>query len=1239
MNDDQIVDALRKSIKENTRLRKANASLQAARDEPLAIVGMACRLPGGVESPEDLWRLVESGTDAISGFPADRGWPDLPLRGGFLDAAADFDAAFFGISPREALAMDPQQRLILEATWEAFERAGIEPGSARGSDTGVFMGAFSGGYGAGADLAGFGVTAGAVSVLSGRVSYFFGLEGPAVTVDTACSSSLVALHQAGHALRQGECSLALVGGVTVMPMPEIFVEFSRQGGLAPDGRCKAFADAADGTSWSEGAGVLVVERLSDAERNGHRVLALVRGSAVNQDGASNGLTAPNGPSQQRVIQAALSSAGLSPHEVDVLEGHGTGTRLGDPIEAQAVIATYGRNRERPLMLGSLKSNVGHTQAASGVSGVIKMVMAMRHGVVPQTLHVDEPSRHVDWTTGTVRLATDNQPWPETGHPRRAAVSSFGVSGTNAHVILEGVPEEPAHPDEPSELTPLLLSAKSPAALTQLEYRLRALLTGGRDLTAVASTLAETRSLFDHRAVLLGEDTVTGVAEPDPRVVFVFSGQGSQRAGMGDDLAAVFPVFAKIRQQVWDQLDIPDLDVNDTGYAQPALFALQVALFGLLDSWGVRPDALIGHSIGELAAGYVSGIWSLEDACALVSARARLMQALPLGGVMVAVPVSEQQAQAVLTDGVEIAAVNGPSSVVLSGDEFAVLQAAESLGGRWKRLATSHAFHSARMEPMLAEFRAVAGQLSYGVPRIAMAVGDGPEYWVRQVRDTVRFGEQVAANDGALFVEVGPDGSLARLIDGIAMLDRDDEPRAALTALAQLHVRGVKVDWPITAGRRELDLPTYAFQRQRYWAETAWSSRDVAGLGLAAVRHPLLGAATALPGSDGDGVVLTGRVSLATHPWLGDHAVRGSVLLPGTGFVELVVRAAAEVGCDVVDELVIENPLVFPGSESVELSVKAVEGTVTVFSRANESEHWTRHATATISAAQHLVTLPEFEVWPPAASVDVSGLYDQLAALGYEYGPAFQGLRAAWRAGDTIYAEVGLADEQESDAAQFAVHPALLDAALHACLLHAPEDHQELRLPFSWNNIQIASTGPTALRVAVTPVDDGWNIRAADGSGHPVATIGSLITRPAATDIQDLYTVTWTDITDTTASDAAVFTALPTSDDDPLTQARTLTSRTLDAIHTALADDSTLIIHTGTDLASAAVSGLVRSAQSEHPDRFTLIESNQPLPPVPVDQPRLRFTDGRWQTPHLTRTTTAEAQPWDPDGTVLITGAS
>ena len=1212
-----------------------------AQDEPLAIVGMACRLPGGVSSPEDLWGLVESGTDAISGFPADRGWdidnlfdPNLDatgktysVRGGFLDGAGEFDPAFFGISPREALAMDPQQRLVLETSWEAFERAGIEPGSVRGSDTGVFMGSYPVGYGIGAELEGYGATAGAGSVLSGRVSYFFGLEGPAMTVDTACSSSLVALHQAGHALRQGECSMALVGGVTVMAAPDIFVEFSRQRGLAPDGRCKAFADAADGTGWAEGVGVLLVERLSDARAKGHRVLAVVRGSAVNQDGASNGLTAPNGPSQQRVIRQALANAGLVSADVDVVEAHGTGTTLGDPIEAQAVLATYGQDRERPLLLGSLKSNVGHTQAAAGVAGVIKMVMALWHGTVPRTLHVDEPSRHVDWSAGAVELVTENRPWPSLDRPRRAGVSAFGVSGTNAHVILESVPAESVEPSEPVPgLVPLVVSAKTPAALTDLVDQLRSYLAANpeADLPAVAATLATTRSVFEYRAVLLGDETVTGMATPDPRVVFVFSGQGSQRAGMGEGLAAAFPVFAEIHRRVWDLLgDVAGLGVDETGFAQPALFALQVALFGLLESWGVRPAAVVGHSVGELAAGCVSGLWSLEDACVLVSARARLMQELPPGGVMVAVVVSEEQARSVLVEGVEIAAVNGPSSVVLSGDEDAVLAVAAGLG-KWTRLATSHAFHSARMEPMLAEFRAVAEGLTYRSPRIVMAAGDEvvtPEYWVRQVRDTVRFGEQVAAFDGAVFVEVGPDRTLSRLVDGVAMLGGDDEARAAVTALAGLHVLGVPVDWSAVlgaTGSRVLDLPTYPFQRRRYWAVGV---DRVVGDG-----HPLLGTVVALPGSDG--VVLTGRVSLGTHPWLADHAVQGSVLLPGTGFVELVARAAAEVGYTVIDELLTETPLLLPETGGVQVSVTAGKADdsgrrpVLVFSRAEDASTWTQHVTATISASEQTGAFHELATWPPAEAepVEVASFYDDLAVIGYEYGPAFQGLRAAWRDGDTIYAEVALADDQAQEATRFSVHPALLDAALHTGMLNTP-DTEQVRLPFSWNEIQVHSAGVARLRVVasrpLTAGPPGRRRHRPPGRHHrlPGDPAGLRRRRSACRHLDGdpgPHRVL--------ASGVVVRTAV-SEPGDPLTQTRAMTAQVLQAIQNHLAGDAdVLIIRTGTGLADAAVSGLVRSAQSEHPGRFVLVESDDDLTAeelaatAGLDEPRLRITGGRYEAP-------------------------
>nr|CAA60462.1 polyketide synthase [Streptomyces rapamycinicus NRRL 5491] len=1237
-----------------------------AQDEPLAIVGMACRLPGGVSSPEDLWRLLESGTDAVSGFPTDRGWDVENLydmagkshraEGGFLDAAAGFDAGFFGISPREALAMDPQQRLVLEVSWEAFERAGIEPGSVRGSDTGVFMGAYPGGYGIGADLGGFGATASSVSVLSGRVSYFFGLEGPAFTVDTACSSSLVALHQAGYALRQGECSLALVGGVTVMATPQTFVEFSRQGGLASDGRCKAFADAADGTGWAEGVGVLLVERLSDARRNGHQVLAVVRGSAVNQDGASNGLTAPNGPSQQRVIRAALSNAGLSTAEVDVVEAHGTGTTLGDPIEAQALIATYGQDRDQPVLLGSVKSNLGHTQAAAGVSGVIKMVMALQHGLVPRTLHVDEPSRHVDWSAGAVQLVTENQPWPDMGRARRAGVSSFGISGTNAHVILESAP--PTQPadnaviERAPEWVPLVISARTQSALTEHEGRLRAYLAAspGVDMRAVASTLAMTRSVFEHRAVLLGDDTVTGTAVSDPRAVFVFPGQGSQRAGMGEELAAAFPVFARIHQQVWDLLDVPDLEVNETGYAQPALFAMQVALFGLLESWGVRPDAVIGHSVGELAAAYVSGVWSLEDACTLVSARARLMQALPAGGVMVAVPVSEDEARAVLGEGVEIAAVNGPSSVVLSGDEAAVLQAAEGLG-KWTRLATSHAFHSARMEPMLEEFRAVAEGLTYRTPQVSMAVGDQvttAEYWVRQVRDTVRFGEQVASYEDAVFVELGADRSLARLVDGVAMLHGDHEIQAAIGALAHLYVNGVTVDWPALLGdapaTRVLDLPTYAFQHQRYWLEG--TDRATAG------GHPLLGSAVRL--AEASGVLFTARVSRSGDLWLRDQTV-----LPATVFVEMALAAADEAGCGLVEDLNVEALLLLPDDGAVQVQTwvsepdEAGRHRLSIHARYSDSEPWTRLATATLATRGTVSGWQAGEAWPPTGAVPVE--------------TGVPSLRGVWRRGNEVFAEVAL--DSTHDATTYALHPALLTAALTT----AGEE-----TPAAWQALTLHARNPAELRVRLISHDDGTlSVDATDSTGLPVLTVRSLTLRTVpvyepATSTDDLLTLTWAEIpapqetgltvgrfedlvsdADVPVPEVAVFTALPDSSENPLEQTRVLTAQVLQAVQTWLGGerftDSTLVVRTGTRLAAAGVSGLMRSAQSEHPGRFVLVESDddtlapdQLAATVGLDEPRLRVSGDRYEAPRLARVNASGSEPeavWDPDGTVLITGGS
>ncbi|OLE20068.1 MAG: hypothetical protein AUG49_26140 [Catenulispora sp. 13_1_20CM_3_70_7] len=951
---DRMVEALRTSLSENERLRRQNRQLAAASAEPIAIIAMACRYPGGAQSPEALWQLVAEGRDAISALPVDRGWdldliagpppgaPDAatgtgtatgtsatdpidatgpasvttPPQGGFVYEAGHFDAGFFGISPREALAMDPQQRLLLETSWEVFERAGIDPATLKGSRTGVYAGASHSGYGDGArelpdGVAAYSVTGISSSVLSGRLAYTYGFEGPAVTVDTACSSSLVALHLAVQALRAGECTLALAGGAAVMSNPAPFLGFSGVGVMAADSRCKAFAAAADGTGFAEGVGMLLVERLSDAERLGHRVLAVVRGTAVNSDGASSGLTAPNGPSQQRVIQAALANARLAAADVDAVEAHGTGTVLGDPIEAQALLAAYGRGRPagRPLRLGSVKSNIGHTQAAAGVAGVIKMVMALGNEVLPRTLHVDAPSPLVDWSSGGVRVLTEEQPWPRGEQPRRAAVSAFGISGTNAHVILEEAPAgrdrgtdaQPAEHPPPalgiSGPVPWVISGRGDAGLRAQAARLAEHVRAHPDLDprTVGLSLAVTRAAHDHRGAVVAADrdellagldavaagepaakAVTGIAEARRRAVFVCPGQGSQWPGMAAGLLGASPVFAAAIADCdtalapyleWTVGDVlretpgaPGLDRLDV--LQPVLWAVAVSLAALWRSFGVEPAAVVGHSQGEVAAAHIAGALTLEDSARLAALRCRAL--LPLadwsGLLSVALSAADVEAR-IAAHGwrVTVAAVNGPTATTLAGENDAldeVQQACAAEDIRNRRVPAAVASHSAYIEAIrddVLETLADITPRSSAIPFYSTVTGApldtaelDAEYWYRNLRHPVLFDSTVRRllDDGfGLFVEASAHpvltGGIAEIIGqteapaaAVGSLRRDDGGPDRFTAsLAQAWTYGAPVDWraAFPAGTARVDLPTYAFQRRRYWIETSRvAAPDTAG---------------------------------------------------------------------------------------------------------------------------------------------------------------------------------------------------------------------------------------------------------------------------------------------------------------------------------------------------------------------------------------------------------------------------
>lgn len=1330
--------------------------------EPIAIVSIGCRFPGGVASADDLWQLLSEERDTVSALPGDRGWdldaltgpdPEAPgatyvRAGSFVENVADFDPAFFGIGPREAVAMDPQQRLLLELTWEAFERAGIDPTTLHGSDTAVFFGVSPQEYGPriyqeANGFAGYLATGTSVCVASGRVAYTLGLQGPTLSVDTGCSSSLVAVHLAVQSLRSDECDLAVAGGATVVCSPSVLVGLGRQGALCADGRSKPFAASADGFGVAEGAGALVLARLSYARSQGLPVLALVRGTAVGQDGASNVLSAPNGSAQQRVIRQALLDAGLTAVEIDVIEAHGTGTRIGDPTEMKALQATYGiaHSATRPLLVGSVKSNIGHTQWAAGVAGVIKIVQSMKHGVVPATLNLDSLTPEVDWSSETIRVADAACAWPDQEHgPRRAGVSAFGISGTNAHVILEQAPQQPSPIKpirRPSPATPWALSAKSPAALAEQADRLRRFVEDNSDMDPddVGYSLATSRALFDHRAVVVGRDraelmdgllgiassapvpnVVTASAAAPGRTLFVFPGQGSQWPGMAIDLLQSAPAFAHQMRLCdaafaefvdWSLLDVArsgtEAGLDRVDVVQPVLFAVMVSLAAEWRALGIQPDAVLGHSQGEIAAAYVAGALSLRDAAKVVTLRSQAISGIAGTGGMVSLSGPFHQVCQLIepwSQSISIAARNGPSSTVVTGDAVALAQLmtrCERDGIPATPIPVDYASHSTQVEELRQPLREMLSGLqphASDIAFISSVTGAGldtsilnGDYWFANLRQPVLFEQAVRwsyEHGYRSFIESSPHPVLtvgiqesledcedAHCVVGTLRRNEGDMRRFLLSA-AEAHVHGKSPNWPSVfdgTGATRVELPTYAFQRKRYWMNAAPPSVDAGTLGLAATEHPLLGAAVAQ--ADSDELIFTGRLSLKSDPWLSDHKVHGVVLVPGAVMVELALYAGDWASCPRVDQLVLKAPMVLDEHEGISLQLivgaqdESGERSVRIFSRVGADgagREWTCHAEGVLAPA------PDAEIdelprrWPPegAELIDVSEAYPVLEACGYEYGPTFRGLRSVWRDGGDVLVEAALPDTATADANRFGLHPALLDAVLHGIGAGGLLDESDLtRLPFEWEGVTLYAVGATRLRARITAIGkDAVSITLSDSGGAPVGRVDSLTLRgipPGVlrTSIADdaLYGVDWTVLgssgtrADGASTDSANITVFhcPTTklDGSEVIDGTHRTLRhVLDSVQKWLSgidhDDARLVVVTRgavavdsaedlTDLGQTAVWGLVRSAQSENPGRIFLVdvedwESADAAAAESADrgESQLAFHRGTYYVPRLKR---------------------